>query len=149
MILPYHAGYVLDASVVAKWFTRHEEPDRVAALGLRRSYLGGKFQLIIPDLCLVEVANAIRFSPRAREEDVADALEALHALHLEVRSAEWDLLRKANAISWAYRTTLYDAVYVALAEQVGFPLLTSDAQLLRGMRGHSILLRLGEVAFDS
>ena len=116
MSVAYHAGYVLDASVVAKWFTRHAEPDRTQALGLRRGYLEGRFRLLIPGLCLLEVANAIRFSPRARQEDVAAALDALRMLDPEVQGTDWALLNKANAVAWTWKTTLYDALYVALAE---------------------------------
>jgi predicted nucleic acid-binding protein len=150
MTLPCLAGYVLDASVVAKWFTRHDEPERAAALNLRRLYLAGEIRLILPDLCLIEVANAIRFSSRAKEEHTAEALEALRALSLEVVPTGWDLLLRANAISWAARTTLYDAVYVALAEQVGLPLLTADRDLVRslrgaGSRGRGLVLHLADV----
>ena len=58
----------------------------------------------------------------------------------------WDLLRKANAIACAYKIAVYDAVYVALAEAVGFPLLTADDALLKKMKGHGIVLRLRDLA---
>jgi predicted nucleic acid-binding protein len=135
MTLPCPNGYVLDASVVAKWFTRHAEPEREAALALRRRYLAGEIRLMVPDLCLVEVANAIRFSGRAKEEHVSEALEALRALSLEVAPTGWDRLLRANAISWSARITLYDAVYAALAEQAGVPLVTADGDLARSLRG--------------
>ena len=31
-----------------------------------------------------------------------------------------------DAIAWAYKITIYDALYVALAEQVKYPLITAD-----------------------
>ena len=150
MTLPCPSGYVLDASVVAKWFTRHDEPEREAALALRRRYLAGEIRLIAPDLCLVEVANAIRFSGRAKEEHVSEALEALRALSLEVAATSWDLLLRANAISWGARITLYDAIYAALAERAGVPLLTADRDLVRslrgaGSRGRGLVLHLADV----
>ena len=61
--------------------------------------------------------------------------------------ADWDLLRKATAVAWTYRTSVYDAVYVALAERVGFPLLTADEELVKKMKGHRIVLRLREMEF--
>jgi predicted nucleic acid-binding protein len=42
---------------------------------------------------------------------------------------------------------VYDAAYVALAERVGFPLLTADEVMVRKMKGHSIVVRLGDVEF--
>jgi len=144
-VAAYHQGYVLDASVAAKWFIRHGEGDRELAMSIRQRHLSGHCRLIMPEFALLEVANAIRHSPRAKEADGAAALELLHDLHIEINPLSRDLLRKANAISWAYHIAVYDAVYVALAEAVGFPLLTADDALLKKMKGHSIVLRLRDL----
>jgi predicted nucleic acid-binding protein len=66
---------------------------------------------------------------------------------IEVVPAGVDLLKKANAIAGGYGVTVYDALYVALAELRGYPLITADERLLRGMRGHSIVLPLRSVDF--
>lgn len=145
-VTAYHRAYVLDASVAAKWFVRHPEPGRGQALFIREQHGAGKCRLIIPEFGLLEVVNAIHYSPRAKEADGAAALELLRDLNLESHSLSWDLLRKANAIAWAYKIAAYDAVYVALAEAVGFPLLTADEALLKKMKGHSIVLRLRDLA---
>jgi len=94
---------------------------------------------------VLEVGTAIRYSARARESDGAAALDLLRDLSIEIHALTWDLLRKANAISWAYKIAMYDAAYVALAEGVGFPLLTADEGLLKKMKGHSIVLRLRDL----
>lgn len=148
MISAYHAGYVLDASVAARWFVHHPEPDRMQALFIRERYLAGQCRLIMPEFGLLEVVNAIRYNPRAKEADGAAALELLQDLRLESCQLSWDLLRKANAIAWAYKIAAYDAVYVALAEIVGFPLLTADEALLKQMKGHSIVLRLRDLTVE-
>ncbi len=148
MIAAIHARYVLDASVAAKWFTRHEEPDREKALALRDRHRRRHCRLILPELGLIEVMNALRFAPRAVEADSSAALAVLNDLQLHVEPVDWELLRKATAIAWAYRTSVYDAVYVALAERIGFPLVTADEELVRRMKGHSIVLRLRELEFQ-
>jgi len=61
---------------------------------------------------------------------------------------DWELLRKATAIAWAYRIALYDAAYVALAERQGFPLLTADEVMVQRMKGHSTVVRLAELEFS-
>ncbi|GEM_PF-3454269 len=78
----------------------------------------------------LEVANALRFSHRFSEADVIAAVRALDDLGHDIRPIDVDLLRKTVAIAFAYQLTIYDAVYVALAEAVGFPLLTADEALL-------------------
>ena len=145
MITAHHAGYVVDASVIVKWFLHHQEADRDRALALRDLHISGRSIIYIPRLALLEVLNAIRFSPKADEEAGEVALEALQDLHLEIRSADVDVLRKANAIAWAYKVTIYDALYVALAEQVGYPLITADEKMLKKLTGHSIVVPLREL----
>lgn len=149
MISAHHAGYVVDASVLVKWFLYQQEADRDRALALRELHVSGRSTLHIPQLALLEVLNAIRFSPKAREEEGKLALEALHDLHLEAIPVESGLMRKANAIAWAYKTTVYDALYVALAEQVGYPLITADETMIKKLTGHSIVLPLKELEFRS
>ena len=147
MISAHHAGFVVDASVLVKWFLHEKEADRDRALALREFHISGRSTLFIPQLALLEVLNAVRFSPKADEEDGEMALETLHDLHLETRPAELDLLRKANAISWGYKITIYDALYVGLAEQVGHPLITADEVMVKKLKGHSIVVPLRELKF--
>ena len=145
MITAHHAAYVLDASVIVKWFLFHQEADRDKALALRDLHVSGRSTIYIPQLAFLEVLNAIRFSAKADEEDGETALEALQDLNLEAKSADGDLLRKTNAIAWAYKITIYDALYVALAEQVGYPLITADEVMVKKLKGHSIVVPLGEL----
>ena len=147
MISAHHAGYVVDASVIVKWFLQNQEADRDRALALRDLHLSGRSTIFMPHLALLEVLNAIRFSPKANEEDGEIALEALQDLHLERKPPESELLRKANAIAWAYKITIFDALYVALAEQVGYPLITADEAMVKKLKGHSIVVPLRELDF--
>ncbi len=148
MIVPYHTAYVLDASVAFKWFTTRQEPDKHAALALRERHASGQCRLIVPEFFFLEILNVIRFHTQATEEDAAHALVFLEQLNLRVEPVTWDLLRKNNAISWSYGVAVYDAAYVALAEVVGFPLITADDVLVKKMRGHSIVLRLKDLRFS-
>ena len=129
MITAHHAGYVVDASVIVKWFLHHQEADRDRALALRDLHITGRSKIHIPRLALLEVLNAIRFSPKADEEAGEMALDTLQDLHLEVKPGDVNALRKANAIAWAYKITIYDALYVALARRLGALLVTADARL--------------------
>jgi len=121
MIPAVHASHVLDASVAAKWFARHDEENRRKAIALRDLHRSGRCRLVVPELCLLEILDALRFGPRAEESDGEQALSALEQLHLRAEPLDWDLLRKANPIAWAYGVTLYDAAYVTLAEKMRLP----------------------------
>lgn len=147
MISASHARYILDASVAAKWFTRHDESDRHKAIALRALHQSGRCTLVVPEFSLLEILDAVRFSARADEVDAIRALGFLERLRLEIVPLDWELLRKATAIAWAYQVALYDAAYVALAERQGFPLLTADEVMVKKMKGHSIVVRLVDLEF--
>ncbi len=147
MIPTYHAGYVVDASVLTKWFMEEEDRDR--AVGLRDLHTSGRSILFVSELTFLEILNALRYGPKAKEEDGAEALHVLENLHLQVKPTDFELLRKANAIAWAYKITIYDALYVALAEQVGYPLITADEVMVKKLKGHSIVVPLRELEFKA
>ena len=94
---------------------------------------------------MLEVLNAIRFNSRADEEDGETAIETLQDLQLEINAGDINVLRKTNAIAWAYKITIYDALYVALAEQIGYPLITADEAMVKKLKGHSIVVPLREL----
>jgi len=145
MIIGQHTGYVLDSSVLAKWFLHEGERNRKRALALRDLHVTHRSTIFVPQLAIFEILSAIGTSAKASEEDGQIALEALHDLHLEMKIPDPDLLRKANAIAWAYKISIYDALYVALAEQLGYPLITADETMIRKMKGHSIVVALRDV----
>ncbi len=148
MIPAYHAGYVVDASVGVKWFVREREADREVALSFRQRHIEGSTRMIVPELFLLEVPNAIKTGRKSTEEELAEVLTTLADLDVQVEQHTQRVLRKTNAVAWAYNLTWYDAVYVALAETLGFPCVTADEALLRKMKGHSIVLRLKDLAFE-
>jgi predicted nucleic acid-binding protein len=143
------ARYVLDASVAAKWFTRHEEADRHKAVALRAMHFSGRCALVVPEFSLLEILNAVRYSGRAEEADAARALALLERLRLEIVTLDWALLHKATTIAWETGVSLYDAAYVALAESVGFPLVTADEAMVRKLPGRASVVRLADLELPS
>lgn len=82
-----------------------------------------------PELLLVEVAQVLRRLTAGGDVSARRAEQALEdLLDLDVALYEHEaLVRRA----WQLRSNLtaYDAVYVALAEELDAPLLTTDARL--------------------
>ena len=135
-------GYVVDASVLVKWFMAQKY--RSLALGLRELHLSGRSNLVVLELTFLEVLNAIRYNPRAKEKDGAEAVSVLENLHVQVQPIDFQLMHKANSVAWTYRITIYDALYVALAEQIGYPLISADEVLIKKLKGHRWVAPLSE-----
>jgi len=64
------------------------------------------------------------------------------ACHSKVETKVVDV--NPNAIAWAYKITIYDAIHVVLAEQVGYA-LTADEAMVKKLNGDSIVVPVREL----
>jgi predicted nucleic acid-binding protein len=117
---------VVDASALLELLLQTALGTRVEARLFR-----GHHEFHVPHLVDVEVTQALRRLVRAGDVPTARAAEVIEDLHdfdLQ-RHAHLDLLTRA----WELREnlTVYDAMYVALAEALGSPIVTCDAPLGR------------------
>lgn len=134
---------VVDASVGIKLFIEEAgsaDADRLfARLGEESAA-----RFYVPDLFFVECANILwkyvrnygYLSENARK-DIQD-LQSLNLLSVSTA----DLLPKALDLALAYDLPVYDACYLALAEQLKLPLITADGVLARKMKNSSTSVQL-------
>ena len=132
---------VLDTSVVIKW-VRSGEEDREQALQLRKNYLEGELAIAIPDLLLYELANVLRFKPSAVKENVRKVVNSFLDLGLAVIEPSPVVLHEAIELSFEYDVTFYDALFLAIAENLRYDFVTADQALYRqiSQRGGAYLL---------
>jgi len=127
---------VVDASALLEALLRTP-----AAAAVERRLFDSRQTLHAPHLLDVEVAQVVRRYTAAGELNAERGREALADL------ADFPLLRYPHDFLlprvWELRhnLTAYDAVYVALAEALGAPLLTRD-QRLAAAPGHHIQVEL-------
>lgn len=120
--------YLLDTSVVIKWF-RTEEADVATALKLAEDHVEGRAVLLLADWLFCELANALRFKPGMTAITVKRALSALEDLSPEVVGLSGALMRKAVEVAYETGLTVYDALFIASAAQERVPLVTADRRL--------------------
>jgi len=60
--------FVLDSSVIIKWF--NQEQFTKDALSFREQLLNGETKIVVPDLLIYELSNALRYNPNFAENDV-------------------------------------------------------------------------------
>lgn len=118
---------VVDASVILKWFM--EEGDSELARAIKDEHVFGKITLVVPDLAIYEVGNALRYEPEFSFKEVNRALANLYELDLDIIAPLPDINELTTRIAYKNEVTFYDAFYVALAQRLGLPFITADKKL--------------------
>jgi predicted nucleic acid-binding protein len=116
---------VVDASVAYKWCYREDEEGVAQADELLEDHHAGRVMISGPTSLPVELANALRYS-RQSPERIAELIDLIDAVHLHLYYTDPELLKSATRLALEHRLSVYDAVYLALAERLSCPLITSD-----------------------
>jgi predicted nucleic acid-binding protein len=121
---------VIDASVAAKWLVNEALSDKALSL------LDPQNDLIAPDLLLPEVGNVLWKKTRSGELPSEMALERFDALvNMGVKVVAANALsRRALEIAAEIGRTVYDSLYLALAEVSDCRLVTADARLVNALQ---------------
>lgn len=133
---------IVDSSVVAKWIL--PEPDSLDAQRLITEVAGNGERLIVVDLVFPEVANAIWKRHRQRLITLEEArafLAELTRIPVVVEPAS-RLLRQAFEIAAKFDRAVYDALFVALAQDFGLDGITADEPLVNALGGNFPQIRL-------
>lgn len=127
---------VVDASVFVAYFHVAEAGHADARAWIRAAALAGR-PLSAPSILLPEVVGAVG-RRQGRTEDAEAALTTLGALPgLTLAPVTPDLAERAALLAAQVRVRGCDAIYVALAESLGVPLVTLDREQLE--RGGTIV----------
>lgn len=121
---------VVDASVAVKWVVQEEHSAKATILlqcDARHA----------PDHWQAEAANALWSKVFKGDLTAADAEERMLVLLRApvIGTPVAGLMPRAFAISVARSVTIYDSLYVALAEKLNVPFVTADEVLVRRMSG--------------
>ncbi|MGH2459676.1 MAG: type II toxin-antitoxin system VapC family toxin [Chloroflexota bacterium] len=122
--------YVVDASVAVKWHLRDESHEDEARLVLI-DYRGGASQLMAPDHIRYEVPSAILGAVRRGRlpADVgATAIRQFLSWGIQT-VASGELIQIGYSFSVRFRCSLYDGLYLALAELTGSRFIFADQRL--------------------
>jgi len=121
--------FVVDASVVIKWFVPEVHGDAA------RRLLEYSHQYVAPDLLFAETANAVwkkvrrgELSSRHGQRLVTD----LGRVAVETVSCR-ALAADAHALATRIGRTVYDAMYLTLAVQLETRMITADERLARAL----------------
>ena len=127
--------FVVDASVVVKWFVPEVHSDAA------HRWLLAAHDYFAPDLIFPEAGNAVWKKVRRGEltsRDAQQLVKDLVAAGIETVSMR-ALVSDAHAMALATGITVYDATYLTLAVRLETQLVTGDDRLARAVTGHRSL----------
>lgn len=131
------AHFILDANVALAAIHVHPMSEPAYAV---LALLADDFHVAhVPDLFFAEVSNAlvqlIRHPQTKLDKTIGlNRLNDLRQLPLNITACK-QLSQSATEIACAHRISAYDAMYVALSELVGAPLVTGDKKLVNSLAG--------------
>jgi len=134
--------YVIDASVLLGQFVQETYTPNVLALfeQVRRD----TDQLYLPEFGRLECVNVlwkqVRFQGM-RQVQAERAMQDLRALPLRLVMVS-DLYQNAFQIGLKHQLAVYDSLYIALAYQLGCPLLTVDQKQMKAAQVEGVSIKL-------
>jgi predicted nucleic acid-binding protein len=141
-------GYVVDASVAAKWCLPPRGETLVEeSLRLLGEFTAGRVRLFVPDLFWPELGNIFWKAVRRERLSRESAAEAIHTMsELPIPTLPTlPLLRDAFTIAARFQCTVYDSTYAALAVASDRLLVTADERLANSLAPHLPVRWLGSV----
>lgn len=131
-------AWIVDASVATKWYLR-DEKDTSKADAILHGHVEGTAPLLAPQIIRYEVTNSLLRAVRNNRIDQVYALRAtrrFHALRIVEASDSEERLALAVELAYGMGISFYDAVYVALAEELGQQVVTANRVLYDRVEGH-------------
>ncbi|MEE8605866.1 MAG: type II toxin-antitoxin system VapC family toxin [Candidatus Aminicenantaceae bacterium] len=121
---------VIDASVVLKWFLADEKLSQ-PALALLDKYVSFELEIVAPSLLEYEVLNGLHIARkrgRIPQDNTIMAVEGFLGLEIEKKDIS-SFYPRIMHFSETYNLTVYDASYLAVADEEGIELVTADKNL--------------------
>lgn len=128
--------YVLDSSTAFKWALVEIDTDK--ALRLRDDFAKAIHELIAPDLFPIELGHSLTRAERQGRITPPQS-SALWLAIMQTAPAlvpSLPLVPRALDLSSQFRQSIYDCLYVALAEQEQCLLVIADEKLVRKLAPH-------------
>lgn len=140
--MPVSPLYLLDSSVIAKWFVQEEDSEK--AIEIRDLFIKKKHRVSTISLVRYELGNVLWKHPSKTAESVREDFESLADMAIPTLDlSDPQLLTRVFETARGYGITFYDASYLTAAEESKAVFVTADKKLLGRLKGrkNAILLK--------
>ncbi len=139
------ARLVVDASVAAKWYLTDEAPDETElARELSVACAAGRIEVLAPDFLRMELTAALsrgfhrglrgRGGHVTAERDLAVLLDTMFAAPIQFSETTVDQLCTCAVMALRFSRSVYDMIYLQLAEELDCQWCTADEKVLAPTR---------------
>lgn len=118
--------YVLDTSVVVKWFHHSKELHVSKAKKVWEDLSSGKITIILPDILFLELLNAFIKGKAVSPENSYSILNELYHSPVTIAEVSLPVLELAAMLMKQYNLASYDAYFLALAQYEECKLISDD-----------------------
>jgi len=126
---------VIDASVVLKWYLMDEEYSQ-KAINLLKKYVSNELDILAPSLLEYEVINGLLVAKKRggiQEEKILSAIDGFISLKIKLKNLSL-FYPKVLYYYKIYNRSVYDASYLAMADEESISLVTADERLYNMVR---------------
>lgn len=126
---------VIDASVALKWYLADEEHGQ-KAIHLLGKYTSNELDILAPSLLEYEVINGLIIAQkrgRIKEEKILTAIDGFINLEIQLMNLS-HIYPKVLHYSKTYNRSVYDASYLAVADERGASVITADKGLYNAVK---------------
>lgn len=115
---------VVDASIVCKAVLQEEGRDK--AKNILKRHVEELDQVVVPNLLFYEVANTLATKSAIPKAQMIRSLDKLGSLELRIYNPNLEDMKKAAEFAKDNHVSVYDAIYVIVAQENKCDLVTAD-----------------------
>jgi len=120
--------YVVDSSVIFKWFYVKDENDVDIAKLIYRKALSRNFYLISPELLVYELLNIFRYKTDFSKDRIEEIVKKIFYIQI-IGQLDYKTYLNSYSISQEINESIYDCIYIAMSEKYRASLITADEKL--------------------
>lgn len=123
-------SFVIDASVVFKWFSCENEKYFEESRNLLYSLKNGEIALFAPNFLLTEITNVFYWKKKFNKKEIEIFLGKIIDCGINFADCPARNAKEIFALMVEYKITAYDALYLWLAKDRNLKLISADKKLL-------------------
>ena len=133
--------YLLDTSVITKWYYKKDEEDLHNASILYNNLRSEHYILFAPELLIYELLNIYRTKLELDDAKINKIITELFD-SIVILGINKNTFSKAFITARSFNISYYDSIYLSLSEDLDAPLVTADKKLYLAVKDikHNVIM---------